>query len=93
MSAKKAAEALMQYDSDLRERVERLFEGRLHSLVPRNEKEEVIREAAGTWTLSLAAHAAGVTETQVLVALARYHLHVGTPMVAEGAVESALSRS
>ncbi|SEU40491.1 hypothetical protein SAMN03159335_06323 [Burkholderia cepacia] len=90
MSATKAAAALVQFDLATRELIEQTFDGREHFAVPYEEKFSVIRAIAGTWTLSLAAASAGVTEEAVLVALVRDHLHCGTIQSAKSAVYSAL---
>ncbi len=91
MSAKSAADALMAYDTTLAEQVTRLFEDHASHSVSYEEKARLIRDVAGTWTLSLAAASAGVDEEQVLVALARHYLHGGTQMAASGFVSAALN--
>lgn len=91
MSAKTAADALMAFDTTLTEQVQKLYEGhQYHASVRDEDKAALIREVAGTWTLSLAASAAGVSEQQVLIALARGYLHAGTQMAASGFVSAAL---
>lgn len=88
MSAKSAADAMMTFDVALAEQVKKLFaNGKASS----EEKISLIREISGTWTLSLAASAAGVTEMQVLVALTRHHLHHGMNPVSAALVEAALN--
>ena len=90
MSATRAAAALMKFDLSTRELIEQTFEGREHFAVPYQEKEDVIRTVTGTWTLSLAAASAGVTEEAVLVAIARDYLHCGTILASKSAVYAAL---
>ncbi len=90
MTAAAAAEALMTYDTCLKERVEAHFAGRSHLEIPFSENAALLREIAGTWTLSLAAAAGGVTERKVLVALARHHLRLGTLKAATSTVNVAL---
>ena len=92
MSAKAAAAAaLMTFDTTLMEQVQKLYEGhQYHISVRLEDKAALIREVAGTWTLSLAASAAGVSEQQVLAALARDYLNAGTPMAASGFVSATL---
>lgn len=91
MSAKAAADALVAYDATLGKQIADLYDGhKHHSTVPKSDKAQLVRDVAGTWTLSLAASAAGVSEQQALVALARHHLHCGTPLAAEGFVCAAL---
>lgn len=93
MTAKSAADALMTFDATLAEQVQKLFAGcsGSHFKVSSEEKARLIREVAGTWTLSLAASAAGVTERQVLVALTRHHLHHGMNPASSALVEAALN--
>lgn len=93
MSAKSAANALMTYDATLAEQVRNLFEGRDHSAVRSEEKAQLIREIAGTWTLSLAAAAGGVAEDQVLISLHRFHLFGGTQPAATAFVSAALAKT
>lgn len=90
MSAKKAAEALFQFDQSLRTYVEVMFANRAHHAASWEEKVDCLRAAKGTWTLSLAAGAAGVSEEAVLTALAQHHLHCGTLLCAKGAVHQAM---
>lgn len=93
MSAKSAADALMAYDATLLEQVRKLFDGRQHIAVSPEEKAKLIREVAGTWTLSLAAAAGGVAEDQVLIALHRFHMFGGTQPAAASFVRAALDNS
>lgn len=93
MSAKTAADALMTYDATLAEQVRNLFEGRHHSAVRSEEKAQLLREVAGTWSLSLAAAAGGVAEDQVLISLHRFHLFGGTQPAATSFVRAVLSSS
>lgn len=93
MSAKSAAAALAEYDIDLKNRIEEInarcdywWINAEHS----KDAEQIIRDTAGTWTLSLAAASAGVSEEMVLVALYRFHLKGGTQVAAAGRVRSIL---
>lgn len=92
MTAISAANALMTYDADLRARVDEYFGGREPYAIPSEESDALLREIAGTWTLGLAAASAGVTERQVLVALARHYLHLGTLKAAISRVYFALDQ-
>lgn len=64
-SAKKAAQALLQYDTALAEQI---------AALPANGRDRafwrLMVDVRGTWTLSLAAAAAGQTEESVMGALA-----------------------
>jgi hypothetical protein len=91
MSAKKAAEALYAFDADARELIDNLFADRPHYAIPFEEKHQAIRTLAGTWTLSLAAAAAGVDETAVLVAVAHMYLHCGTIPASRSTVQLAMT--
>jgi hypothetical protein len=91
VSAKNAANALVAFDATLAESIKTMFEGRGHYEVSHEEKTSLLCDVAGTWTLSIAAAAASVTEHQVLVALARYYMHCGTQMASENTVRSALT--
>ncbi|WP_321940020.1 hypothetical protein [Paraburkholderia sp. J8-2] len=88
MSAKRAAAALVEFDSDTRAEVEAL--AGLEWDQSESARLAVILDASATWTLSLAAAAAGVDEAAVLVALARDHLGYRTQMQAAAAVRRAL---
>ena len=92
MTAKAAALALVTFDTDLACEVSYLNTGDYWWIEggARERQEAVLKYCAGTWTLSLAAASAGVTETQVLVALAKNHLHCGTQVVCEGVVKNLL---
>ncbi|MGF6996745.1 hypothetical protein [Paraburkholderia sp. GAS32] len=91
MSAKKAAEALYTFDADARELIDALFADRPHYAVPNEEKQHAIRTIAGTWTLSLAAAAAGVSETDALIAIAHRYLHCGTIPASRSTVQLAMT--
>jgi hypothetical protein len=94
MSAKQAAAALVEFDTELKARVEEVnARGSYWWIDAANEADvkAIIKDTAGTWTLSLAAAAAGVTEEAVLVAMYRNHLHGGTQVAALGRVRSILS--
>lgn len=93
MTAKAAAAALAEFDVELKARIEEInsrgdywWINEQHSV----DAEQIIKDAAGTWTLSLAASSAGVSEEMVLVALYRNHLHGGTQVAAAGTVRSIL---
>jgi hypothetical protein len=92
MSAKSAADALVKYDATLADQLRVALEGHesCPALCPSNVTSQIIRDASGSWTLSLAAEAAGTKEFDVLVALAQYHLHLGTHMAASASVHIAL---
>lgn len=72
-----AAAALITHDKKLHDEVKNLFNGRQRIEVKHEEKIEIIRSASKTWTLALAADAAGVTKELVLVALAKNYLDMG----------------
>lgn len=94
MSAKAAAGALAEFDVDLKARIDEINSRRDYWWIyPEDIKdaEQIIRDAAGTWTLSLAAGSAGVSEEMVLVALYRFHLKGGTQVAAAGRVRNILS--
>jgi hypothetical protein len=94
MSAKRAADALVEFDADLKARVEEInSRGDYWWIDAANgaDAEAIIKDTAGTWTLSLAAAAAGVTEESALVALYRNYLHGGTQVAASGRVRSILN--
>lgn len=94
MTAKAAAAALAELDVDLKVRIgEMNLRGERWWLDEKNvaDAEQIIKDTAGTWTLSLAANSAGVSEEMVLVALYRNHLHGGTQLAAAGVVRSILN--
>lgn len=74
MSARRASAALIEFDCDTADAVRTLFEDRDPAQVSRQEKAAVLEQLAGTWTLGLAAKAAGLSEKDVLTAFARDHL-------------------
>ncbi|MHA6848913.1 hypothetical protein [Ralstonia syzygii] len=84
MTAKKAAEALLMYDADVTERYREVMRRDERSDI-KNAGYEEWKEFAfylkGLWTLSMVAHAAGVTEEQVVAALLKEY---GTVSVARG---------
>jgi hypothetical protein len=84
MSAKSAAAALIQFDVDAA------------ALLPSSDEmlddEGAIalgKALRGTWTLSLAAAAAGVSEQQVVAAILQHHTRCGTSLVCQGYAKSA----
>ncbi|MDP3008234.1 MAG: hypothetical protein Q8N30_04085 [Methylococcales bacterium] len=83
MSARVAAEALFNYDNDLFTEITGVFAGRVANEVPYEDRVNLIKAAINTWTLSMVAHAAGLSEFQVLVALAKYHLNLGSSSATE----------
>ena len=94
MSGKAAAAALAEYDVELKARIEEIHSrGDYWWIDPQHSKdaEQIIKDTAGTWTLSLAAGAAGVSEEIVLTALYRFHLKGGTQVAAAGRVRSILN--
>lgn len=94
MSAKIAAAALVEFDADLRERVEEINSRGDYWWININHQTDaakIIKDTAGTWTLSLAAAAAGVSERMVLSALYRFHLKGGTQAAASGRVDQILA--
>lgn len=94
MSAKRAGDALVEFDTDLKSRVEEINSRGNYWWIDaanRADANAIIKDTAGTWTLSLAAAAAGVTEEAALVALYRNYLHGGTQVAAAGMVRSILN--
>lgn len=91
MSAKRAADALMACDADTAEAVRMLFSAPATSSIPVSAKSALIRGIAGTWTLTLAAQAGGVSEAQVLTALARHYLNAGSRAACDALVSDALA--
>lgn len=94
MSAKAAAAALAEFDSELKERIEEINSRGDYWWINedhRMDAEQIIKDTAGTWTLSLAAGSAGVSEEMVLAALYKHHLHGGTQAAASAAVRSILN--
>jgi hypothetical protein len=85
MSAKQAAESLMQNDPHLLEEIQKIEAMDTGSENRRAAVMELLRQTMGTWTLTLAAHAANVDEESVIAAIA-YHpsLRVGTYSIARG---------
>jgi hypothetical protein len=84
MSARRAAAALIEFDVSAA------------ALLPptgeRLDEEGAIvlgRALRGTWTLSLAAAAAGVTEQQVVAAVLQHHTSCGTSLVCQGYAKTA----
>jgi hypothetical protein len=93
MTAKAAAAALAEYDADLKVRIEEINARGDYWWINsshRADAEQIIKDVAGTWTLSLAASSAGVSEEMVLVALYRTHLRGGTQVAAAGRVRGIL---
>ncbi|MBP6776235.1 MAG: hypothetical protein KA151_03170 [Piscinibacter sp.] len=86
MSARRAAVALMNHDADIAEKIAEYFADRRPYFAKSETGEAIVASAAGTWTLTLAADAAGVTERQVLAAIAQ-QLHLGTSCVCRGIAE------
>lgn len=81
MSAKKAAASLIANDPFITARA-MAFETMSFSERD-SEGENLLKDVMGTWTLTLAADAAGVTEEQVIGAIA-YQLRLGSTLVARG---------
>ncbi|MBR7996731.1 hypothetical protein KDX08_30220 [Burkholderia cenocepacia] len=90
MSATRAAKALMEFDADTRAAIERVMEGNWYEGGAEEARQAVLLGIAGTWTLSIAAHAAGVDEAAVLIALARDHMDYRTWNMARVAVRKVL---
>lgn len=93
MSAKSAAAALAEFDMELKARIDEINSRGDYWWINEDHSKDamaIIKDASGTWTLSLAAAAAGVSEEMVLVALYRFHLHGGTQAAASGRVRSIL---
>lgn len=88
MSAKTAADALMSHDVDFANSVRNL-PADVNAQGP--AAAALVRETAGTWTLTLAAAAAGVEENQVLAALVQNYIRPSTAPAARGFVEAALA--
>ena len=88
MGAKTAAAALMAHDADLANGVRNLPDDP-NEVIP--AAAQLIRETAGTWTLALAASAAGVSERQVLIALVQKHIHPSTAPAATGFVDAVIT--
>lgn len=85
MSAKQAAESLITNDPSIAEQVRAIEEagpyvdGRTEMIMT------LLQEITSTWTLTLVANAAGVTEEQVIASLAGDGpLKIGTSLVARG---------
>ncbi len=89
MSAKIAADALMNHDADLVNSVRNLP-------VDTNARgpaaAALVREVAGSWTLTLAAAAAGVEESAVLAALVQNHIRPCTAPASRSFVQAALTK-
>lgn len=82
MSGRRAAEALLELDTELAVRVAELPQA--YDYGKREQALQIVRECVlGTWTLTLAARAAGVTE-EVVVSALLYRLHIGSTVVCQG---------
>lgn len=78
MSAKSAAAALIEFDVDAAALMPSSDE-----LLDRDGAIALGKALRGTWTLALAASAAGVTEQQVIAAVLQHHTHCGTFLVCQ----------
>jgi len=90
MSAKNAAAALVEYDiAEQVAAIEAAYPMVGFDVERREAIVSLLREVMGTWTLSLAAASADVSEQQVIAALA-YHprLRIGTTAVAQSVAKS-----
>ena len=84
MSAKRAANALIELDCELFE-----FSQKLKTHFSENRSELIInyvrQNVLGTWTLTLSAKSAGVSEQQIIAAIFYSTvLKIGTSCVAQG---------
>jgi hypothetical protein len=85
MSAKQAAEALIQHDPHISARAQEIQDRGNYCPARREAVMDLLRETMGTWTLTLAAQAANTTEQNVIAALAcNEPLRIGTAVVARG---------
>jgi hypothetical protein len=82
MSGKRAAEALLELDTELAASVAELSQG--YSFNKRDQVLQIVRECVlGTWTLTLAARAAGVAE-EVVVSALLHKLRIGSTCICRG---------
>ena len=79
MSAKNAAAALLQFDIDVAEKLPAKDQ-----FLDYESAISLGKAIRGTWTLSLAAAAGGVTEQQVMAALLQHHTRCGSSLVCQG---------
>lgn len=86
MSAKSAAAALIEFDVDAAALLPPADEFLNHEGAVALGK--ILR---GTWTLSVAAAAAGVTEQQVVAAVLQHHTRCGTALVCQGYAKNAFA--
>ncbi|MPQ69446.1 hypothetical protein [Pseudomonas sp. MWU12-2323] len=85
MSAKQAAQALIDHDPHVSVKVLEIQEMGHYHPDRRDAVMELLREIMGTWTLTLAAQAANTSEQSVIAALASHEpLRIGTAVVARG---------
>jgi hypothetical protein len=85
MSAKQAAQALIEHDPHVSAKAREIQDMGPYHPDRRETVTNLLREIMGTWTLTLAAKAANTSEQSVIAALACYEpLRIGTAVVARG---------
>ena len=85
MSAKQAAQALIEHDPHVSTRAREIQGMGPYHPNRRETVTHLLREIMGTWTLTLAAQAANTSEQNVIAALACCEpLRIGTAVVARG---------
>lgn len=84
MSAKSAAAALIEFDVDAAALLPAAGE-----YLDWDGAIALGKALRGTWTLSLAAAAAGVSEQQVVAAVLQHHTRCGTSLVCQGHAKNA----
>jgi hypothetical protein len=87
MSGKRAAAALLQFDSDLAAEIAALNAQDWPLL--HEEAVAFARRAYALWTVSLVSAAAGVTEEVTVAALMYYHMRCGSTCVCQGIAKRA----
>ena len=88
MSAKLAAEALYNFDCDLKSKIDTINEESYWWIREggRERGLEIIQDVMNTYTLSMVAHASKQSEKAVLAALYKNYLHGGTACVVSGEI-------
>jgi hypothetical protein len=82
MSAKSAAAALIEFDLDAAAQLSAAGE-----YLNQDSAIALGKALRGTWTLSMAAAAGGVSEQQAFAAVLQYHTRCGTSLVCQGVAE------
>lgn len=90
MSGRRAAKALMDFDIQIYQAVKPNQE--TQRMTTSEAVEFLKKNVVGTYTLSLVAAAAGVSEEVVIAALVHDYMLVGTTVVCQGIAKNALRK-